>query len=967
MMLEYVSFWGIAEPGAKHTESSDDLLNPGGEMDDHMTGGPEGLSRRTAMKGFGAGAAAVAAAPLLGGLLLPTPAQAATATTSPGGPVMLVNVLSGCLLDVYGGETTDGASVIQWTPTGGANQQWTPVDQGDGWVTITSANSGEVLDVYGGGTADGTAVIQWHVDGGTNQEWQLVDAGQGRVKIVSRPTGKLLSAVGSSATPGAGMEIRADSGDPGQLWKAVPVGSHPLDTAATEARTDLLLPGFGGVGGGVAYGVTHNGWTRDGQPWYPVSGEFHYVRYPAYQRWGRELGKLRAAGISIVSTYVFWNHHEQPQGTWDWTGRRDLGAFIAAAQRQGLLVWLRVGPYINAEATNGGLPSFALSGARTNDPGYLNLVGLYFDQIAAQVKGLFVKDGGPIVGIQLENEFQGDPAHITTLRQMCVDRGMVVPYYSVTANSSFTPDTAIPLQGTYCYRGWEPDGGTTPVSGFIYGTDEWTANTDTGGTTYNTLDYPRGFCELGTGSPMSGTDRFLVERPYVVAASYDCLGRGANFLGYYMFHGGTQVAGLSGSWPLTYDFQAPLGEFGQTRDDYRYYRRLHTFVTTCADDLVGTRVSRDPVQIMDPTQTTRLRYIGRFDAKGRGFVFVNNTQLDVTMPLRDDMRIQISGPTGTINLPVQPLTMPAERSNLFPVMTDLNGVDLRWATVEPMAKLAGDDLPTWVYWAPDWTSHELAFDSGVTLTKESGTFTQKVTGAERIATVPADQRTSLLVRKAGQRSPCARIIVLGEADSLDATVAPLNGRDRLIVAGAALLSGLRPTVRFSAAAGSTITADIFPSRGLKPAAGWNAAPAAQRGAALAPFARYSYRLAAAPPAPEITPVGTGQWRITTDPAALAQLAEAQLVLDYRGGDATLVGAGTEISNDLYHGESWTIDLNNLDAPSRADLVLQVSAWDSAIEGIPQPTGPMPDLPSWSWNPRRDAVWGQDPSSDHRTR
>ena len=920
-------------------------------MEDRTSGGSAGLSRRAAIKGFGVGAVALSAAPFLGGLLSATPAQAAQAATAPGGPLLLLNVVSGCLLDVYGGETADGAAIDQWSPTGGANQQWTAVDQGDGWVAITSVASGKVLDVYGGGTADGTAVIQWHVNGGTNQEWQLVDAGQGQVKIVSRPTGKLLSVAGSSATPGADLEISADTGDPSQLWKVVPVGSHPLDTTATEARTDLPLPDAGGVGGGVAYGVTHNGWSRNGRPWYPVSGEFHYVRYPAYQRWGRELGKLRAAGLGVVSTYVFWNHHEQTQGSWDWTGRRDLGAFIAAAQQQGLLVWLRVGPYINAEATNGGLPSFALSGARTDDPGYLNLVGLYFDQIAAQVKGLFVKDGGPIVGIQLENEFQGDPAHITTLRQMCVDRGMVVPYYSVTANSDFTLDTAIPLQGTYCYRGWEPEGDTTAVSGFIYGTDEWTANTDIGGATYNTLDYPRGFCELGTGSPMSGTDRFLVEREYVVAASYDCLGRGANFLGYYMFHGGTQVAGLSGSWPLTYDFQAPLGEFGQTRDSYRYYRRLHTFVTTCADDLVGTRISRDPVQIMDPTQTGRLRYIGRFDTEGRGFVFVNNTQRNVTMPVRDDMQIQISSPGGTITLPVQALTMPADRTNLFPVMTDLNGVDLRWATVEPLAKLAGDDLPTWVYWAPDWTNHALAFDSTVTLTSESGNFTQTVTGTERIATVPGDRRTSLLVRKTAKAGPCARIIVLSEADSLNAAVVPLNGRDRLVVAGTALLTGVAPKVRFTAPAGTTVTADVFPTRGLSPAAGWHPAPG-QR-----PFARNTYRLAAAPPAPKITPLGTGQWRITSNPAALAELAEAQLVLGYQGGDATLVGAGTQITNDLYHGEAWTIDLNTLDAASRADLVLQVSPWDSGIQGIAQPSGPMPDLPSWSWNPLRDAVWG----------
>ncbi|MFI1092694.1 beta-galactosidase [Streptomyces sp. NPDC020917] len=552
----------------------------------------------------------------------------------------------------------------------------------------------------------------------------------------------------------------------------------------------------------------------------------------------------------------------------------------------------------------------------------------------------------------MENEYaSGDPAHITTLRQMVTARGMVAPYYSVTANSVFEKDTAIPLQGSYCYRGWETGAGTEPVSGFIYGSDEWTANTDTGGAMYDTLDYPRGFCELGTGSPMRGRDRFLVERRFVVAQAYDSVGRGANYLGYYMFHGGTQVADLSGSWPLTYDFQAPLGEFGRTRDSYRHYRRLHTFVTTCSAELVRTRISRDPGQLMDPGQTRRLRYIGRFDAAGRGFVFVNNTQRNVTMPARSDVQVQIKTAGGTVTLPAAPLTMPPDRSNVFPVMTDLNGVDLRWATVEPLARLAGDDLPTWVYWAPDWTDRSLAFGKSVTLTNEWGSATQKVVGNELIATAPAGQRTSLLVRPSGSKTPCARIIVLTEAESLNAAVVPLNGNDRLIIAATGQVTGVQPAVRFTAPAGAQITADIFPTGGLAPGTGWKAVAAGM------PFGRYSYQLAAGPAAPQITGAAGGRWRIDGgDPARLADLAEAQVVLDYRGGDATLLAGGTAVSNDLYHGETWTIDLKNLDRSALADLTLQVSAWDSAITGVTPPAGPTPNLAGWTWNPVREAAW-----------
>ncbi|MFJ4902125.1 beta-galactosidase [Streptomyces sp. NPDC088727] len=916
-------------------------------MDNPRSDAGAGPARRSVLRMLGAGAVALAAGPVLSGLI--PPARAYAADRVAGAPLTFTNVHSGCVLDVYGRTPDDGAAVIQWTATGAANQEWTAVDEGDGWVTIVSMNSGKVLDVSGGRTDDGARVIQWSANGGANQRWKLTDAGQGRVKIVGRAGGKLLSVAESATTAGAAIEIRSDTDHPSQWWTATPA-PYRLDATATESRPDTPLANAGGAAGGITYGVTRNGWSRDGVPWYPVSGEFHYVRHPA-GLWERELGKMRAAGVGIVATYVFWNHHERTEGTFDWTGRRNLRAFVAAAQRQGMLVWLRVGPFINAETTDGGIPSFALPGSRTDDARYLARVDAYFARIAAELDGMWAKDGGPIVGIQLENEFaDGDPAHITTLRRMCTAHGMVAPYYTVTANSRFDKDTAIPLQGAYTYRGWERGAGTSATSGFIYGTDEWTANTDIGGSTYDTLDYPRGFCELGTGSPMRGNDRFLVERAYVVAHAYDSVGRGANYLGYYMFHGGTQMPGLSGDWPLTYDFQAPLGEFGQIRDSYRHYRRLHTFVTTCAEELIGTRITRDPGQIMDPAQTRRLRYIGRFDAEGRGFAFVNNTQRNVTLPARSDVQIRVNTAGGTVTLPATALTMPEGRYNFFPVMTDLNGVDLRWATLEPLAKLAGDSVPTWVYWAPDWTDRTLAFDSATVITEELGTVGQTVTGNERIATVPAGQRTSLLVRKAGATEPSARIIVLTEAESLSAVVAPLDGRDRLVLTGQGNVTGIRPAVRFSGPAGGRITTEVFPAEGLAPAAGWKPAGAGK------PFTGRAHQLPAAPAAPQLTSLGGGRWRITSDEAALAGLAEAHLVLDYRGGEATLAGAGSRITNDLYHGESWTIDLKDLDEAARADLILEVSDWDDAIQGVPRPSGTVPGLPSWMWKPQHEVTW-----------
>jgi hypothetical protein len=92
---------------------------------------------------------------------------------------------------------------------------------------------------------------------------------------------------------------------------------------------------------------------KDGQPWLPVMGEFHYCRYPNAW-WEEELRKMRAGGVEIVAAYVLWNHHERQPGQWDWSGDADLRTFVECARKAGLFVWLRIGPYANAEAGNRG-------------------------------------------------------------------------------------------------------------------------------------------------------------------------------------------------------------------------------------------------------------------------------------------------------------------------------------------------------------------------------------------------------------------------------------------------------------------------------------------------------------------------------------------------------------------------------------------------------------------------------------
>ncbi|MFD0895980.1 beta-galactosidase [Luteolibacter ambystomatis] len=810
---------------------------------------------------------------------------------------------------------------------------------------LVRADTGVVLGTLSLGTADisGTGNLG---DAGTRKTLSCyVDEGDG---AIGAPLGIRFEAGSTSGFSQVALDRVTLDLDPDAPAPVL----YTLDTRSLENRTDDALAGMTGTGAdGVTYSATRTGWYRNGKPWFPISGEFHYVRY-APSEWDRELAKMKACGVEVVATYVFWNHHENPQGTWDWSGQRDLRRFIQLAGRHGLKVWLRVGPYVNAEAVNGGIPSFANSGKRTNDAGYLALVNLYFQQVANQISGLCAKDGGPIVGIQLENEFaSGNAAHITTLKQMAVAKGMVVPFYTVTANSRFEPGTVIPLQGAYTYRGWESAGGASASSGFIYGTDEWTANTDIGGTYYNTLDYPRGYCELGTGSPMGGNNRFMVEPKYVVATAYDSVGRGSNYLGYYMFHGGTQLPGYaSGSWGTSYDFQAPLGEFGQLRDSGRLYRRLHMFTTEFADLLVPARTSRDPGQILDPTQTSRLRYIGRF-VGNRGFLFLNNTQRNVVMPAQAKVRIQITTPDEVLQVPSVPLVMPADRFNVFPFRMDLGGVDLLWGTVEPMAAIRNPgELPVFVFWLPDWTNRELAFPANTGVEVEAGTADSNTSGGRLLVHVPANQRTTLRITPPGGAAATARILLLPELDSLQSVVTKVDGLKRLVVVQGADASSVNPSLRIEGDCGAQVGLDFFPASRLAPGDGW--IPASAPGG----WARFVRALDAAPVAPVFSSTGNGTWTIAGNPAEWQGLAHAHVRLSYKGGSAQLLSNGQELTRDLYHGDSWLIDLKRFPSQLAAGLTLRVNGWDAGINGVAQPTVAMPALDAPVWQPRREIAW-----------
>ena len=110
--------------------------------------------------------------------------------------------------------------------------------------------------------------------------------------------------------------------------------------------------------------------TRDGKPIIPVMGEYHFVR-DSRENWPRELAKMKAGGVDIAATYMLWIYHEEIEGQFDFSGDRDIRAFILECQRQGLEVMLRIGPWAHGECRNGGFPDWLQHSGiplRCNDP-----------------------------------------------------------------------------------------------------------------------------------------------------------------------------------------------------------------------------------------------------------------------------------------------------------------------------------------------------------------------------------------------------------------------------------------------------------------------------------------------------------------------------------------------------------------------------------------------------------------------
>lgn len=306
----------------------------------------------------------------------------------------------------------------------------------------------------------------------------------------------------------------------------------------------------------------------DGQPFRIISGALHYFRVHPEQ-WADRIAKAKLMGLNTIETYVAWNQHSPKRGVFDTTGVNDLERFLGLVADAGLYAIVRPGPYICAEWDNGGLPGWLLHdpelGLRRSEPRYLAAVREYFEQLLPIVAPLQIDRGGPVILVQVENEYGAygnDHDYLRTLTAWTRELGITVPLTTVDQpTAQMLEDGSIPelhKTGSFGSRSLERLATLREhqPTGPLMCSEFWDGWFDHWGEHHHT-------------TPIAET-----------AADLDALLAAGASVNIYMFHGGTNFGFTNGandkgqfrSHVTSYDYDAPLDEAGHPTEKFFAFR-----------------------------------------------------------------------------------------------------------------------------------------------------------------------------------------------------------------------------------------------------------------------------------------------------------------------------------------------------------------------------------------------------------
>jgi len=728
------------------------------------------------------------------------------------------------------------------------------------------------------------------------------------------------------------------------------------------APTPLNFATGGKSPDGHELAVNSRYFTLDGKPFFPVMGEFHFSRYPANE-WEDEILKMKAGGINVLSVYIFWLHHEETKGQFDWAGQKDLHKFVELCGKHGLYVWLRIGPWDHGEARNGGFPDWLVaevSKRRSNDPTYLDYVGKFFNQIGAQVKGQFWKDGGPIIGVQVENEYHpgsGGLEHMETLLQLAHTAGIDAPFYTATGWDRATIPTTdfLPVFGGYTEQFWSNSLKELPPNQNFFFThiraeDNVMGDLSPKNPGYNNKydGYPFLTAEMGGGMAIAYHRRPIMYADDSTAAALVKLGAGITGLGYYMYHGGTNPDGLTSlqetqSQPdragyndmeaKSYDFQAPLGEFGQFHPTFFSMKVIHQFLNDFGSQL-APMVSYLPDQM--PANTTDVstpRVAARADGKS-GFIFINNYQRNYLLDEHKDFQVALKLADETVTVPAKPTTIPSGSYMIWPVNLDLDGVKLKYATAELVCKIADGNMDTFIFSAWPGVEPEFMIDGkgfAGNLSLGAGTLKQMSVGGAAVALLnglSSDKGSNkgMSVGLISSSGKSVKVVVLTRAEALNLYQMNIGGQERLLLSPAGLFTDGKE-LHLSSRDPKNLKVEIYPALGKVPAGFKDAgldgifeqyttqvdeiktpvALSQSKPAAPSQPAKVGRRTALEPEDADFDRAGVWSVKVPADVLAHAN-AKPILEVNYQG-DVARIYAGSRFADDnFYKGPAWEIGL-----------------------------------------------------------
>jgi len=341
------------------------------------------------------------------------------------------------------------------------------------------------------------------------------------------------------------------------LLLAVPAMANAATTAAPKGK-----PGTFTVGKGT--------FLLNGEPFIVKAAEVHYPRIPR-PYWEHRIQMCKALGMNAVCIYIFWNIHEQKEGQFDFTGNNDVAEFCRLAQKNGLYVIVRPGPYVCAEWEMGGLPWWLLKKKdirlRERDPYFMERVKIFEEKVGEQLKPLTIQNGGPIIMIQVENEYGSygeDKPYVSEIRD-CLRGiyGKELSLFQCDWSSNFEKNGLDDLT-------WTMNFGTG-------------ANIDQQFRRLGELrpDAPKMCSEFWSGwFDKWGARHETRPAKDMVEGMDEMLSKGISF-SLYMTHGGTSFGHWAGANSpgfapdvTSYDYDAPINEYGHTTPKFFELRNM---------------------------------------------------------------------------------------------------------------------------------------------------------------------------------------------------------------------------------------------------------------------------------------------------------------------------------------------------------------------------------------------------------